>query len=331
MGRLLASTTLAFIALSAPAFAADEECGNITVAEMNWASAGLAAWVDKIILEEGYGCEVGLVAGDTMPTFASMNEKAEPDMAPELWVNAVKEPLDKAVEEGRIVIASQILSDGGVEGIWVPTWLAEEHNIRTLKDALEHPELFPGAEDSSKGAWFGCPSGWACQAINRNQFVGSGAEEKGFELVDSGSAAALDGSIARAANRNEGWLGYYWAPTAILGQYDMTKLDLEAEFDRERWDTCMVIPDCADPQVTEWPVSDVYTAVTKEFADKAGVAMDYVKTRAWTNDTVNTMLAWMVENQASNEDAAYEFLERHEDIWTTWVPTDVADKVRAAL
>lgn len=57
----------------------------------------------------------------------------------------------------------------------------------------------------------------------------------------------------------------------------MTRLELEAEFDRERWDNCMVKPDCVDPQVTEWPVSDVYTAVTKEFADKAGVAMDYVR------------------------------------------------------
>ncbi|MTH78010.1 ABC transporter substrate-binding protein [Paracoccus aestuariivivens] len=331
MSKFLASTTFACLCLGTAAMADDAQCGSITVAEMNWASAGLAAWVDKIILEEGYGCDVALVAGDTMPTFTSMNEKSEPDMAPELWVNAVKEPLDKAVAEGRIVLASEILSDGGVEGIWVPTWLAEEHGIKTLADALAHPELFPGAEDDSKGAWFGCPSGWACQSINRNQFLGAKAEDKGFELVDSGSAAALDGSIARAFNRKEGWLGYYWAPTAILGQYDMTKLDLEAEVNSERWDGCMVKSDCADPQVTEWPVSDVYTAVTGEFADKAGIALDYVKARSWSNDTVNQMLAWMTENQASNEDGAYEFLENHADIWTAWVPEDVAEKVKSAL
>ncbi|KGJ03108.1 glycine betaine/proline transport system substrate-binding protein [Paracoccus halophilus] len=330
MRKILASTTLAFLGLSVPALAA-EDCGRISIAEMNWASAGLAAWVDKIILEEGYGCEVALVAGDTMPTFTSMNEKAEPDMAPELWVNAVKEPLDMAVAEGRIVIAAQILTDGGVEGIWIPTWLAEKEGIRTLEDALARPELFPGAEDSSKGAWFGCPSGWACQLINKNQYMGAKADEKGFELVDTGSAAGLDGSIARAFNRQEGWLGYYWAPTAILGKYDMTRLDLQAEFDRERWDKCIVQADCLDPQVTEWPVSDVYTAVTREFSEKAGPAMDYVKARAWTNDTVNAMLSWMSENQASNEDGAYRFLETQEELWTQWVPDEVAEKVRSAL
>ena len=51
---VLSSTTYA---------AAQEECGTVSVAEMNWASAGLAAWVDKVILEEGYDCTVSLVAG----------------------------------------------------------------------------------------------------------------------------------------------------------------------------------------------------------------------------------------------------------------------------
>ena len=60
-------------------------CGKVTIAEMNWASAELMANVDKIILEKGYGCEVELVAGATMPTFTSMNEKGMPDIAPELW------------------------------------------------------------------------------------------------------------------------------------------------------------------------------------------------------------------------------------------------------
>ena len=114
----LLKTTLAVtgLLLAAPAAFAAEDCGEVTIAEMNWASAGLAAWVDKVILEEGYGCDVALVTGDTVPTFTSMNEKGEPDVAPELWVNAVKVPLEAAQKEGRIVIASEILKDGGIEG-----------------------------------------------------------------------------------------------------------------------------------------------------------------------------------------------------------------------
>ena len=59
------------------------KCGDITIANMNWASANFMAEVDKVILEEGYGCNVELVPGSTMPTFTSMQEKGEPDIAPE--------------------------------------------------------------------------------------------------------------------------------------------------------------------------------------------------------------------------------------------------------
>jgi len=101
----------------------------------------------------------------------------------------------------------------------------------------------------------------------------------GFDLVDTGSAAGLDGSIANAFERETGWLGYYWAPTAILGKYEMVKLSFGVENDKADWDACTAVPDCPDPKVNAYPTSDVYTVVTKAFSEKAGVAMDYMKTR----------------------------------------------------
>ena len=86
-------------------------CGKVTIAEMNWASAELMANVDKIILEKGYGCEVELVPGATMPTFTSMNDKGSPDMNPEQWANAVYTPLKKAVSEKRLIIANNLFSE----------------------------------------------------------------------------------------------------------------------------------------------------------------------------------------------------------------------------
>lgn len=322
--------SLPFAALAAPAFA--EDCGTVSIAEMNWASAGVAAWVDKVILEEGYGCDVTLVTGDTMPTFTSMNEKAEPDMAPELWVNAVKNALEAAVAEGRMVIAAPLLSDGGVEGWWIPKYLADAHpEIKTVADALDHPELFPAPEDPSRGAVHNCPSGWNCQISTSNLFQAYDAEAKGFDLIDTGSAAGLDGSIANAYERQAGWLGYYWAPTAILGKYEMVALDWGVPNDKEYWDACTSQAECEDPKPNAYPISDVFTVVTKEFAEKAGVAMDYVQTRKWDNQTVGQVLAWMDENQGNNEDTAYYFLETYKEMWKSWVSPEVAAKVEAAL
>lgn len=341
MKKLLASTILvtgSFIAATALNLAvvnsaqAAEDCGNITIAEMNWASAGVAAYVDKFIMENGYDCTVDVVTGDTMPTFTSMNEKGQPDMAPELWVNAVKEPLDAAVKEGRIIEAAEILSDGGVEGWWIPKFIADAHpDIKTIDDALKHPELFPAPEDPSKGGVYNCPSGWNCQVTTTNLYKARKGDEKGFTLVDSGSGAGLDGSIANAFAKQQGWLGYYWSPTAIIGKYEMVKLDDGVELDRAHFDTCTTIVDCADPKVNAYPVAEVFTVVTKEFSEKAGVTMDYIKARKWDNATVAALLAWMDENQGTNEDGAMHFLEENEAIWSKWLPAEIAEKVKDAI
>jgi glycine betaine/proline transport system substrate-binding protein len=271
------------------------------------------------------------MAGDTMPTFTSMKDKGEPDLAPELWVNAVREPLDAAVADGKLIIAAEILSDGGEEGWWIPRYVADANpEIKTPADALQRPDLFPAPEDDSIGAVHNCPSGWNCQITTANLFRAYGGEEKGFELVDTGSSAGLDGSIAKAYGRKEGWLGYYWSPTAILGRYEMVKLDM-GPHDKVEWDTCTAVLDCENPKINGWAKSEVFSVVTREFAEKAGVAMDYISTRSWDNVTVNKLLAWMADNQAMGEEAAFYFLENYEDIWSHWVSEEAKGRVKAAL
>ncbi|ARO15935.1 glycine betaine/proline transport system substrate-binding protein (plasmid) [Ketogulonicigenium robustum] len=335
MTKLVYASLLAIApaAMALPAMAQDnDQCGTVSIAEMNWASAGVAAWVDKIVLEEGYGCNVDLVTGDTMPTFASMNERGQPDIAPEIWANAVKDPLEAALAEGRLIEASKILEDGGVEGWWIPRYVAEAHpEITSVEEALKHPDLFPAPENPARGGVYGCPSGWSCQITTQNLFHALDAEGKGFDLVDTGSAAGLDGSIANAYEREAGWLGYYWAPTAILGRYDMVQLPFEVPVDEAEFLRCTTIPDCPDPKVTSYPVADVYTIVTKNLAETNPVVMGYLGQRTWKNDVVNAILAWQTENQATNEDAAWHFLETFPEIWGGWLSDDVRARVADAI
>ncbi|NDW52415.1 glycine betaine ABC transporter substrate-binding protein [Aliiroseovarius sp. PrR006] len=315
--------------------AAAEECGKVSIAEMNWASAELMANVDAIILSEGYGCDVEKVPGATTTTFASMNEKGQPDVAPELWTNAVREPLAIATGEGSMVV----LNDGPItdlgEGWWITPAFAEAHpDLNTVEKVLARPDLFPDVEDPSKGAFVTCPAGWGCQLTNANLFRAFGMEDKGWVIVDPGSGAGLDGSMAKAAERGEPWFGYYWSPTALIGKYQMVKLPFEAEWGgSENWDGCMVKAeqDCADPKPSSWTESQVSTVVTDDFVANSGPAQDYFKARVFPGSVMNEMLVFMTDNQATGEDAAYEFLSIHEDLWTTWVPADVADKVKGAL
>ncbi|MBW3095762.1 ABC transporter substrate-binding protein [Pseudohoeflea coraliihabitans] len=330
MTKLLASTILAAGLMGfAGAASAQEDCGRVTIANMNWASAEVLAHIDQIILEEGYGCDAELVAGDTTPTLTSMIEKGEPDVAPEAWINAMRTVLDKATEEGSLHYAAESLSDGGVEGWWIPKYIADKHpEIKTVEDALDHPEIFPHPDDAEKGGLYNCPEGWGCRINTTNLFKAYEGEEHNFELVETGSAAGLDGSMAKAYESGDPWFGYYWAPTAILGKYEMVKLEFPAEHNKEEWDSCITVPDCADPKPNSWTKSEVYTVVTDRFKQAGGPAYDYLETRSWPNSTVNQLLAWMADNQASGEDAARHFLKENEDIWTEWVTPEAAEKVK---
>lgn len=329
MSASLLVTALSFGASSA---FAKEQCGKVTIADMSWTSAEFAAYLDKFILENGYGCEVELVTGDTMPTLTSMVEKGAPDVAPEMWSNAAREVIDKAIEEKKLVKGGEILIDGGEEGWWIPKYMLEKHpELTTVQAVLKRPDLFPHAEDKEKGAFMGCPAGWNCQIVNQNLFAANKMEEAKFELIDPGSSAGLDGSIAKAYERKQPWFGYYWAPTAILGQYPMQKLDFGVEYDAKHWDSCIVKEECADPKPSSWTKSEAFSIVTAKFAEENAVTMDYFNKRQYKNELLNGVLAWMAENQATGEDGAEHFLKSHEDVWTQWVSEEVAKKIKAAL
>ena len=332
MKKLLLLATVATGILSL-AGAASAECGNVTIASMNWQSAEVLASLDKIILNEGYGCNADIIVGDTVPTITSMVEKGEPDLAPEGWIDLLPEVVGKGIEEGKIVGAAMALSDGAVQGWWIPKYIADANpDIKTIDDALKHPELFPAPEDSSKGAVHNGPQGWGGTLATTQLFKAYDAEKAGFVLVDTGSAAGLDGSIAKAYERKEGWMGYYWAPTALLGKYDMIKLDHGVPYDAAEWKRCNTVADCPDPKKNDWPKDRVQTLLTKAFADRAGQdVIDYLNKRSWSNDTVNKLMSWMTDNQATGEEGAKQFLKENPDLWKAWVSPEAAEKISASL
>ena len=333
MQRLLGATSglLGLLAVSQAAGAA--ECGDVTIASMNWQSAEVLASLDKIILSEGYGCDAEVVIGDTVPTLTSMVEKGEPHIAPEAWVDLVPEVIERGVNDGKIELLGAAISDGAIQGWWIPKYIADAHpDIKTIDDALERPELFPDPEDSAGGAVFNGPQGWGGTLVTSQLFRAYEAEDRGFRLVDTGSSAGLDGSIANAYENKKGWIGYYWSPTALLGKYEMVKLDHGVPVDMEEWKRCTSVAECPDPKRNGWPKDDVMTAVSTEFSkDAPAEVIEYLGKRSWDNATVNALMAWMTDNQATGDEGAEYFLREHEELWTPWVTPAAATKIKASL
>ncbi len=332
MKSLLASTCLAFGLLAGAAAGQAAECGTVTIATMNWQSAEVLSSVDEMILTEGYGCEVEMTTGDTVPTITAMAEKGQPDIAPEAWIDALPDIVKKGVDQKKIVIAATALPDGGINGWWIPKYIADAHpDIKTIQDALQHPDLFPDPEDPARGAVYTGPQGWGAAGITAQFYKAYDAEKAGFTLVDPGSAAGLDGAIAKAYEQKKGWLGFYWSPTALLGKYEMVKLDWGVPFDAAAW-KCITVPECPDPKPSAWPVDHVVTLISTKFSETADPAvLDYLNTRGWSNDTVGKLMAWMTDNQATGKEGARHFLKENTAIWEKWVSPEAAGKIKAAL
>lgn len=333
MKKTTALAGIAFgLAFSGSAMA-QSQCSDVTIAAMNWQSAEVLASLDSFILQHGYGCEVSVISGDTVPTLTSMAERGQPDIAPEGWVDLVPEVINRGISEGKLIATGPALSDGAQQGWFIPKYVADANpDIKTIGDALKHPELFPAPEERGKGAVHNGPQGWGGTVVTSQLFKAYDAEAAGFVLVDTGSAAGLDGSIARAYEREQGWIGYYWAPTAILGRYAMVRLGFDAPHDAGEWARCNSVAECPDPKINEWPADSVLTVVTSDFAGRAGApVLTYLENRSWSNETVNGLLAWMTDNQATGDDGARYFLENHRDLWTQWVTPEVAERIDAAL
>ncbi|WP_117233854.1 ABC transporter substrate-binding protein [Vibrio maerlii] len=326
-------STLSILVLSSfSAHSYAEQCGEFTIADMNWNSASLIAHVDQFILNEGLGCEADLIPGDSVPTGTSMIEKGQPDVAPEMWTNGIKEALDKGISEKRLRLAGKSLVNGGEEGFWVPDYLVEQYpEMKTIEGVAKHANLFEHPEDDEMFAFYGCPAGWTCQITAGHLFEALNLEEHKFEMIDPGSGAALAGTIAKAYERKKPWFGYYWSPTPVLGKYNMVKVDFESGTDIAEFQNCTTQPECENPQVTMYPSAPVYTLTTEEFAQREPTAYQYFESRGFTNQQMSELLAWMEDEQADAEEAMYYFFENYEDVWKSWVSQDIAMKVQNAL
>jgi glycine betaine/proline transport system substrate-binding protein len=330
---LLAATLLLGAAIALPAQAQESACGTdrtIDIAEMTWPSAAALAHIHATILNEGFGCNVEIVAGDTVPTSSSMLSRGTPAVAPELWTSAIEEPWKEGVEEGKVVQLSDAITDGTVEGWFIPRYVQEANpELVTAEDVIARPDLFPDPEDPSQGRLYSCPPGWACELSTSALFEAYGMDDS-WNLFSPGSGGALDASIARAFLRQEPILFYYWGPTAILGKYDAVQLDL-GETNQAVY-ACNTDPDCAEPAgKTAYPSSPAIVGAAAWIETDAPAVADYFSKVGLSNDQISALLVYGDENKADAAETAENFLKTEEDVWTSWVPDDVAERVRASL
>ncbi|WOI29932.1 ABC transporter substrate-binding protein [Sulfitobacter dubius] len=320
MKRYLLGTVFA---VATPMAAAAQDCGEVSIAEMNWASAQIVTAVTEFLLVQGYSCDVTVVPSDTTPAVTSLSENNEPDIVPELWPNSAGDAYKKLKADGKIVELTSVLDPGGVEGWWIPTYLAEEHpELKTIEGILENPELVGGMFNN-------CPDGWGCRVVSDNLARAYDLEGNGIEVFNHGSGETMVTSMASAYESQEPWFGYYWAPTTPLGKYDMTSVDL-GEYD-EAAHSANQNADTPEPKASAFPTAPVLTVMTKDFHDANPEIAEFIGNVTFKTNSMSQLLAWQGENNASNEEAAVYFLQNNKDVWADWLSEDARGNLSKLL
>ncbi|WP_299650509.1 ABC transporter substrate-binding protein [uncultured Jannaschia sp.] len=322
MKTLLTTAALAAGTAFGGAAFAQQDCGEVTITEMNWASAAVVTSVADFLMAQGYGCDVRVVPSSNVPALVSVAETGEPDIVTELWTNGTP-VYDEMNEEGTIATLTDVLSDGGVDGWWIPKYLADAHpELTTIEGLMANPEL-------AGGRFHQCPEGWGCKNINNGIFRATGFEDAGFEIFQHGSGETMATSIASAYENEEPWLGYYWAPTSILGQYEMVQVDL-GPYNAEAH-ACNADPDCDEVGMSSFPPAPVKTVVTPDFVESHPEVTEMLSNLAFTNEQMNGLLAWQEENNASADETAVYFLSNNSDVWSQWVDDAAREKLAALI
>ncbi|MDW7651774.1 MAG: ABC transporter substrate-binding protein [Bacillota bacterium] len=306
----------------------DAEVGTLVFADAGWESIRFHNFVAGYIIENGFGYETEVIAGTTPVTFTGLRSGSI-DVYMELWRDNIEDAYNEAVANDEIEVVS-VNFDDNAQGLWVPTYVIEgdpERGIEPMAPGLtsvldlpDYWELFQDPEDPSKGRIVGSPPGWAVDEI-LNQKVASYGLDETFNYFRPGSDTALASSIARAIERGEAWVGYYWTPTWIMGRYDMTLLE-EPAYSDELWE---------DGYRCEFPATEVTIAVRDGLSEEAPEVVDFLRNYRTSAELTSQALDYMMENETDEETAAVNFLKENQDLWTDWLPEDVAATVLEAL
>jgi len=293
---------------------------TITFADAGWDSIRFHNAVARYIVEEGYGYSTDEVSGSTPVTLLGL-EEGDIDVEMEIWTGNWGDAYYGPLEEGAFIELS-VNYDDNAQGLYVPTYIIkgdQERGIEPLAPDLEdwldlknYWQLFKDEEDPSKGRIYGSPPGWKIDEVLRNAIKENGIDEY-FNYFSPGSDSALSTAIVAAYQKGEPIVAYYWEPTWIMGKLDMTLLDgIEGE----------------------QPLScgmEVMITVNHNLPKKAPEVTEFLANYHTSSQLTSEALAYMMNNDADTEEAAHWFLRKKEDVWTQWVPEEVAQKVKNSL
>ncbi|MFO7172761.1 MAG: glycine betaine ABC transporter substrate-binding protein [Bacillota bacterium] len=324
--------------------APDGARGVIRLADVQWQSLWINNAIARFIIEKGYGYPVETVEMTT-PIMQQAIVKGDIDVVMEVWTSNVADWYHQALDEGAIVDLGLVM-DRASQGWYVPAYVVKGDpdrgieplapDLKSVADLRRYAHLFPDPEEPGKGLLINCITGWECAKVNRIKLHAYGLADL-YNVQEPGASAAMDAAIAGAYRQGKPFLTYYWEPTWLVGTFDLIRLEeppstpeCRAEIERAQRGE-IAIEEVSPAAGCAYPEERVVKVSHPGLQDRAPEVVAFLERMTLPTDILNKVAAYMEQEEASAEEAARYFFVNYPEVWRSWVPAEVAEKVEQAL
>ena len=303
--------------------------------DITWESGSLITEILRTLVEKGYGYTTDTLPGSTVSLEAAL-AKNDIQVIGEEW--AGRSPAwVRAEAEGKVFGLGDTVK-GATEGWWVPEFVIKGDperglaplapELKSVADLPRYAHVFKDPESPDKGRFLNSPTGWTSEIVNSQKLKAYGLTDS-YVNFRTGSGAALDAEVGASIRRGKPVLFYYWSPTPLLGRYKLVKLE-EPPFDAEAWKT-LSDTNNPNPRGTRSMPARLVIGVSAPFRTQYPELVAFFEKVDLPIDLLNQTLGQMAEKRLQPKAVAQTFLRDHPDVWSAWLPADVAAKVSGSL
>ncbi len=296
----------------------------------SWESVWLINQIAAYIIENGYGYPVIMSEVNEYEYYRAF-EKGKIEIDMEAWLPNFPDWHARQTKIGTLIQMGNTF-ESGPQFFMIPKWVAEEHQIETIKDMKEHWELFRNPQNPGKGLFYNCIVGWSCLEINRGKLQAYGLDQY-YDIINPGSSESLEQTFIRAQEEHRPVFGYYWEPSPLMGRYEWHILK-EPPYSAEIWRQLNdAVQAGQQPKAAcAYEAAPVAKFVYHTLPRRAPQVTAMIGKMEIGLEPLNSALGWAQQNNTRDwRRVAIHYLRQNPGRWQSWVTPSAAEKIKRQL
>jgi glycine betaine/proline transport system substrate-binding protein len=234
-------------------------------------------------------------------------ESGTVDAIVENWGHA--ELAQTYITDKKVAVDAGSTGVDGIIGWYVPPWMAEEYpDITDWNNLNKYADLFKTSESGDKGQLLDGDPGF----VTNDEGIINGLELN-YQVVYSGSEAALIEAFRKAEENKTPLIGYFYSPQWFLNEVPLVHIDLPPWEQGCDADPTKITCDYA-------PYDELNKIISAKLEKDAPDAAQLIKNFKWSAEDQNIVANYIANEGMTRDEAAEKWIADNEATWKPWIP-----------